>query len=129
MPRMKRPPEIASTAAAAIAIVGTERTKTLVMAVPSWIFEVCAAQAATIANWSPPCPSATPCRLVAEGLGELDAVDDLGGIGAAGKRDTEPVHVSPPAIRGYVPGCLMCGFGNVTACRIPRGADRRGRGR
>ena len=58
-PRMKRPPEIASTVAAAIAIVGTVRTKTLVILVQSWIFEVCAAQAANTANWSPPCPSAT----------------------------------------------------------------------
>ena len=56
---MKRPPEIASTVAAAMAIVGAVRTKTLVMLVPSWILEVWAAQAANIANWSPPCPSAT----------------------------------------------------------------------
>jgi hypothetical protein len=37
---MKRPPEIASTVIAAIAIVGTVRTKTLVMLVPSRIFDV-----------------------------------------------------------------------------------------
>jgi len=49
-----RPAEIASTVAAAIAIVGTVRTKTLVMLVPSRIFEVCAAQADNTANWSPP---------------------------------------------------------------------------
>jgi hypothetical protein len=58
-PKIKRPPEMSSTAAAAIAMVGAVRTKTLVMPVPSGMREVCAAAAERIANWSPPCPSAT----------------------------------------------------------------------
>src|SRR5436853_4686276 len=56
---MKRPEERWSTVAAAIAIVGIVRTKTLVMLVPRRIREVWVAQAAKTANWSPPCPSAT----------------------------------------------------------------------
>ena len=56
---MNRPPESSSTAAAAIAIVGAVRTNTLVMAVPRRTRLVRRAQAARMANWSPPCPSAT----------------------------------------------------------------------
>ena len=55
---MKRPLDSASTVAAAIAMVGAVRTKTLVMLVPSRMREVCTAQADSIANWSPPWPSA-----------------------------------------------------------------------
>src|SRR5216684_7029290 len=58
-PRIKRPAERWSSVAADIAMVGTVRTKTLVMLVPKRIREVWAAQAANTANWSPPCPSAT----------------------------------------------------------------------
>ena len=50
MPRIKRPSDSSSTVAAAIAIVGTERTKTLVIEVPSWISEVAIAQPASTAN-------------------------------------------------------------------------------
>jgi hypothetical protein len=56
---MNRPPETSSTVAAAIAIVGAVRTKTLVMLVPSRMRDVRTAAAARVANWSPPCPSAT----------------------------------------------------------------------
>jgi len=56
---MNRPAERWSSVAAAIAIVGTVRTKTLVMLVPSMMREVWVAHAASTANWSPPCPSAT----------------------------------------------------------------------
>jgi len=45
--------------AAAIAMVGIERTKTLDIAVPSRIVDVCVAQAVNTENWSPPWPSAT----------------------------------------------------------------------
>ena len=58
-PRTNRPPESSSTVAAAIAMVGAVRTNTLLMAVPSRMRLVRSAQAARIANWSPPCPSAT----------------------------------------------------------------------
>ena len=58
-PRTKRPPESSSTVAAAIAMVGAVRTNTLLMAVPSRMRLVRSAHAASIANWSPPCPSAT----------------------------------------------------------------------
>ena len=37
-------------------------------------------------------PFGDPSRLVAERLGELDAVDDLGRVGSAGERDTEPLQ-------------------------------------
>ena len=50
MPRMNRPPDRSSTVAAAIAIVGAVRTKTLVIPVPSPIREVSLAQAASTAN-------------------------------------------------------------------------------
>src|SRR6266404_2942264 len=56
---MKRPAERWSSVAAAIAMVGIVRTKTLVMLVPRRIRDVWVAQAANTANWSPPCPSAT----------------------------------------------------------------------
>ena len=100
---MKRPPEMSSTEAAAIAIVGAVRTKTLVMLVPSRIREVRAAAAARIANWSPPCPSATQAELVAEAFGEHDAIDDLGRAGPAGKRDAEPFHTCLPLLRHELP--------------------------
>ena len=58
-PRTRRPPERWSTVAAAIAIVVALRTNTLEMAVPSRMRWVAAAQAPSIANWSPECPSAT----------------------------------------------------------------------
>lgn len=45
--------------AAAMAIVGTLRTKTLLMLVPRRMRDVAVAQAARMANWSPPWPSAT----------------------------------------------------------------------
>ena len=51
---MKRPPDRSATVEAAIAIVGAVRTKTLLMLVPSRMREVRIAQAARIANWSPP---------------------------------------------------------------------------
>ena len=57
-PRMKRPSERSSTVAAAMAMVGALRTKTLLMLVPSRMRDVAMAQAARMANWSPPCPSA-----------------------------------------------------------------------
>ena len=53
-PRMNRPPDMSATVEAAIAIVGAVRTKTLLILVPSWMREVRMAQAARIANWSPP---------------------------------------------------------------------------
>ena len=56
---MKRPPERSSTVAAAMAMVGALRTKTLLMLVPRWMRCVATAQAARMANWSPPWPSAT----------------------------------------------------------------------
>ena len=52
---MNRPSDRWSSVAAAIAIVGIVRTKTLVMAVPSPMREVWTAHAANTANWSPPC--------------------------------------------------------------------------
>jgi hypothetical protein len=56
---MNRPPDMSATVEAAIAIVGAVRTKTLLMLVPRRMREVRIAHAARIANWSPPCPSAT----------------------------------------------------------------------
>jgi hypothetical protein len=56
---MNRPPDRSATEEAAIAIVDAMRTKTLLMLVPRRMREVRIAQAARIANWSPPCPSAT----------------------------------------------------------------------
>jgi hypothetical protein len=53
-----RPPDKSATEEAAIAIVGAVRTKTLLILVPSRMREVRIAQAARIANWSPPWPSA-----------------------------------------------------------------------
>ena len=41
-------------------------------------------------------PFRHPGQLVAEALGEHDAVDDLGRAGPAGKRDTEPFHTCLP---------------------------------
>jgi hypothetical protein len=41
------------------------KLETLVMRVPKRTREVAAAQATSTANWSPPCPSATHCRLIA----------------------------------------------------------------
>jgi hypothetical protein len=42
-----------------MAMVGTLRTNTLLMLVPSRMRVVAVAQAARMANWSPPWPSAT----------------------------------------------------------------------
>ena len=58
-PSTNRPPERWSTVAAAMAMVGALRTNTLEMAVPRRIRDVAVAHAARMANWSPPCPSAT----------------------------------------------------------------------
>ena len=69
------------------------------MLVPSRIREVRDAAAARIANWSPPCPSATQAEFVAETLGQHDAIDDLGRAGAAGKRNAEPFHACLPLLR------------------------------
>ena len=49
-PRMKRPPERSSTVAAAMAMVGALRTKTLLMLVPRRMRRVATAQAARMAN-------------------------------------------------------------------------------
>src|SRR6266403_1273798 len=92
---MKRPFDSESSVAAAIAIVGAVRTKTLLIPVPSRIREVCTAQAASTANWSPAMPLGDPGRVVAERLGELYQFDDLGRVGTAGYRDADPVHPTP----------------------------------
>ena len=54
---MNLPWEKWSRQAAAMAIVGALRTKTLTMDVPSLILSVARAQAVRVVNWSPPWPS------------------------------------------------------------------------
>ena len=54
---MNLPWEKWSRQAAAMAIVGALRTKTLTMEVPSFILSVARAQAVRVVNWSPPWPS------------------------------------------------------------------------
>ena len=95
---MNRPPDMSATVEAAIAIVGAVRTKTLLMLVPSRMREVRIAQAARIANWSPPWPSATQAELVAKALGQHDEVDDLGRVGAARNGDADPAHGPAPSV-------------------------------
>ena len=92
---MKRPSERSATVDAAMAIVGAVRTKTLLMLVPSRMREVRTAQAARMANWSPPWPSASQAEFVAQSLGQHDEIDDLGRVGAARYGDADPSHGAP----------------------------------
>ena len=91
-PSMKRPLEKWSTHADAMAMVGGVLTNTLVMLVPSSIFSVATAQAVSIENWSPSVSLGHPGGLVAQLLGQADALHDVPGRQAHGQCHSGTLH-------------------------------------